>query len=247
MGLSLVGAMMLYGTVRLDDMVRWQGENCWGIFAQPVAFFVFFAAAVAESKRIPFDLPEAESELVSGYFTEYSGMKFGMFYFAEYMEVATSSMLIVTIFLGGWQIPWIHRDGITVVVRNGDAVRERPAPAYLGHDLPGADVLRQGPRRLLLPGFRPVVAPAVPLRPADEDRLARPAPGVPREHFRHGVHRPRRREVEPRVPGRAQGRRRRQPGARSSSSSRASSLSMVGSSGCSRPHKKSTWIVRHLG
>jgi NADH-quinone oxidoreductase subunit H len=113
-GLSLVGAMMLYGTVRLDDMVRWQGEHCWGIFAQPLAFFLFFAAAVAESKRIPFDLPEAESELVSGYFTEYSGMKFGMFYFAEYMEVATSSMLLVTIFLGGWQLPFIHRDGLTV-------------------------------------------------------------------------------------------------------------------------------------
>ncbi len=114
MGLSLVGAMMLYGTVRLDDMVRWQGEHCWGIFAQPLAFVLFFAAAVAESKRIPFDLPEAESELVSGYFTEYSGMKFGMFYFAEYMEVATSSMLLVTVFLGGWQIPFIHRDGLSL-------------------------------------------------------------------------------------------------------------------------------------
>jgi NADH-quinone oxidoreductase subunit H len=114
MGLSLVGAMMLYGTVRLDDMVRWQGENCWGIFAQPVGFVLFFAAAIAESKRIPFDLPEAESELVSGYFTEYSGMKFGMFYFAEYMEVATSSMLLVTIFLGGWQLPFIHRDGLSI-------------------------------------------------------------------------------------------------------------------------------------
>jgi NADH-quinone oxidoreductase subunit H len=106
--------MMLYGTVRLDDMVRWQGENCWGIFAQPLGFVLFFAAAVAESKRIPFDLPEAESELVSGYFTEYSGMKFGMFYFAEYMEVATSSMLLVTIFLGGWQLPFIHRDGLSI-------------------------------------------------------------------------------------------------------------------------------------
>ncbi|MGH7330969.1 MAG: complex I subunit 1/NuoH family protein, partial [Polyangiaceae bacterium] len=92
MGISLIGAFMIYGTLRLDDMVRWQGENTWGIFVQPVAFFLFFAAAVAESKRIPFDLPEAESELVSGYFTEYSGMKFGMFYFAEYMEVVTSSM-----------------------------------------------------------------------------------------------------------------------------------------------------------
>jgi NADH-quinone oxidoreductase subunit H len=113
-GLSLVGAMMLYGTVRLDDMVRWQGENSWGIFVQPIAFFVFFAASIAETKRIPFDLPEAESELVSGYFTEYSGMKFGMFYFAEYMEVATSSMLLVTIFLGGWQLPFIHRDGLSI-------------------------------------------------------------------------------------------------------------------------------------
>jgi NADH-quinone oxidoreductase subunit H len=106
--------MMIYGSVRLDDMVRWQGDNAWGIFVQPFAFFLFFAAAVAETKRIPFDLPEAESELVSGYFTEYSGMKFGMFYLAEYMEVVTSSMLIVTIFLGGWQLPFLHRDGITI-------------------------------------------------------------------------------------------------------------------------------------
>jgi NADH-quinone oxidoreductase subunit H len=119
MGLTLIGAMMIYGSVRLDDMVRWQGANAWGIFVQPLAFFLFFAAAVAESKRIPFDLPEAESELVSGYFTEYSGMKFGMFYFAEYMEVVTSSMLLVTIFLGGWQLPFLHRDGLHVAF--GDA------------------------------------------------------------------------------------------------------------------------------
>ena len=114
LGMSLIGAMMIYGSVRLDDMVRWQGENSWGIFVQPLAFFLFFASAVAETKRIPFDLPEAESELVSGYFTEYSGMKFGMFYLAEYMEVVTSSMLLVTIFLGGWQMPFLHRDGITI-------------------------------------------------------------------------------------------------------------------------------------
>jgi NADH-quinone oxidoreductase subunit H len=69
---------------------------------------------VAENNRIPFDLPEAESELVSGYFTEYAGMKFGMFYFAEYAEVVTSSMLIVTIFLGGWALPFLHRDGLTI-------------------------------------------------------------------------------------------------------------------------------------
>ncbi len=120
MGLTIIGAMMVYGTVRLDEMVRWQGDNAWGIFVQPLAFFLFFAAAIAESKRIPFDLPEAESELVSGYFTEYSGMKFGMFYFAEYMEVVTSSMLLVTIFLGGWELPFVHREGLRVAI--GDAV-----------------------------------------------------------------------------------------------------------------------------
>ncbi|MBX3225578.1 MAG: NADH-quinone oxidoreductase subunit H, partial [Labilithrix sp.] len=114
LGLTLVGAFMVYGSVRLEDMVLWQGENTWGIFVQPLAFVLFFAAAIAETKRIPFDLPEAESELVSGYFTEYSGMKFGMFYFAEYMEIATSSMLLVTIFLGGWNLPFLHRDGLSI-------------------------------------------------------------------------------------------------------------------------------------
>jgi NADH-quinone oxidoreductase subunit H len=118
LGMSLVGAMMVYGTVRLDDMVRWQQEHAWGIFAQPLAFFLFFTAAVAENKRIPFDLPEAESELVSGYFTEYAGMKFGMFYFAEYAEVVTGSMLLVTIFLGGWALPFFHRDGLTIAFGN---------------------------------------------------------------------------------------------------------------------------------
>ncbi|HEY8091580.1 MAG TPA: complex I subunit 1 family protein, partial [Polyangiaceae bacterium] len=116
LGMSLVGAMMIYGTVRLDDMVRWQENHAWGIFVQPLAFFLFFTAAVAENKRIPFDLPEAESELVSGYFTEYAGMKFGMFYFAEYAEVVTGSMLLVTIFLGGWALPFFHRDGLTVAI-----------------------------------------------------------------------------------------------------------------------------------
>jgi NADH-quinone oxidoreductase subunit H len=114
MGLSLIGTMMIYGTIRLDDMTRWQGDHAWGIFVQPLAFILFFVAVTAESKRIPFDLPEAESELVSGYFTEYSGMTFGMFYFAEYMEVVTSSMLLVAIFLGGWELPFLHRDGLTI-------------------------------------------------------------------------------------------------------------------------------------
>jgi len=118
LGMSLIGAFMIYGTPRLDEMVRWQTEHTWGIFVQPLAFFLFFTAAVAENKRIPFDLPEAESELVSGYFTEYAGMKFGMFYFAEYAEVVTGSMLLVTIFLGGWGLPFFHRDGLTIQFGN---------------------------------------------------------------------------------------------------------------------------------
>lgn len=122
LGLTLVGAFMVYGTLRLDDMVRWQGNNAWGIFVQPLAFVLFFAAATAESKRIPFDLPEGESEIV-GYFTEYSGMKFAMFFIGEYLEVVTSSALIVTLFLGGWYLPFLHRDGLTVVIAGTELVR----------------------------------------------------------------------------------------------------------------------------
>jgi NADH-quinone oxidoreductase subunit H len=135
LGMSLIGAMMIYGTVRLDDMVRWQAEHTWGIFAQPLAFFLFFVASVAENKRIPFDLPEAESELVSGYFTEYAGMKFGMFYFAEYAEIVTGSMLIVTIFLGGWALPFFHRDGLTIAF--GDTVLVKSLVPHLWMTLLG--------------------------------------------------------------------------------------------------------------
>ncbi len=116
LGLTVIGALMVYGTVRLDEMVHWQAENAWGIFVQPLAFFLFFAASVAESKRIPFDLPEGESEIVAGYYTEYSGMKFAMFFFSEYVSVVTASALMVTIFFGGWHLPFVYRDGIHVAI-----------------------------------------------------------------------------------------------------------------------------------
>jgi len=114
MGLSLVGAFMTYGTVRFDDMVRWQSENAWGIFVQPFAFFLFLAASIAENKRVPFDAPEGESEIVAGYYLEYSGFKFGMFMFGEYIELAISSAVLVTVFFGGYALPFLHRDGITL-------------------------------------------------------------------------------------------------------------------------------------
>jgi NADH-quinone oxidoreductase subunit H len=120
MGLTIIGALMIYGTLRVDEMVNWQTHHAWGIFVQPLAFLLFFAAAVAESKRIPFDLPEGESEIVAGYFTEYSGMKFAMFYFSEYITVLTSSAFMVALFFGGWHLPFIDRHGINVAF--GDTV-----------------------------------------------------------------------------------------------------------------------------
>jgi NADH-quinone oxidoreductase subunit H len=119
MGLSLVGLFIIYGSVRLGDMVQWQGQYAWGIFVQPFAFILFLAALAAETKRIPFDQPEGESELVAGYFVEYSGMKFGMFMTGEYVELITSSALLVTLFFGGYQLPFLHRDGLTIAL--GDA------------------------------------------------------------------------------------------------------------------------------
>jgi NADH-quinone oxidoreductase subunit H len=114
MGLSLVGLFLVYGSVRLSSMAEWQGENTWGIFVQPFAFFLFLAALVAETKRVPFDQPEGESEIVAGYFVEYSGFKFGMFFMGEYIELVFSSALLVTLFFGGCELPFLHNDGVTV-------------------------------------------------------------------------------------------------------------------------------------
>jgi NADH-quinone oxidoreductase subunit H len=116
LGLTVIGLLMVYGTVRIDEMVRWQAENAWGIFVQPLAFFLFFAASVAESKRIPFDIPEGESEIVAGYFTEYSGMKFSMFFFAEFIAVVSGSTLMAALFFGGWHLPFMTAEGIRVVI-----------------------------------------------------------------------------------------------------------------------------------
>ncbi len=116
MGLTLIGMILVYGTLQVDEMILWQQQNTWGVFAQPLAFILFFAAAVAESKRIPFDIPEGESEIVAGYFTEYAGMKFAMFFFAEYIAVVTAAALMAAVFLGGWSLPFVYRDGIHVII-----------------------------------------------------------------------------------------------------------------------------------
>ncbi len=114
LGLTVIGALMIYGSVRIDDMVLWQAQNAWGIFVQPLGFFLFLTAAIAETKRIPFDIPEGESEIVAGYFTEYAGMKFALFFFAEFVAVTSSSTLMVTLFFGGWHLPFATATGIAV-------------------------------------------------------------------------------------------------------------------------------------
>ncbi|ROQ90927.1 NADH-quinone oxidoreductase subunit NuoH [Desulfosoma caldarium] len=108
MGLSIIGLIMVYGTLKLTEIGAIQ-ENFfrWGIFLQPVGFIIFMTCAIAENKRIPFDIPEAESELVAGYFTEYSGMKFIMFWMAEFLEMVTISAVVTTLFFGAWHIPFV--------------------------------------------------------------------------------------------------------------------------------------------
>ncbi len=103
-GLTIVGALLVYGTLEPHALVHAQLESYWGIILQPVAFVLFFTAAIAETKRAPFDLPEGESEIV-GYFLEYSGMRFGLFFLSEFIEVVFVSALVTTLFLGGWALP----------------------------------------------------------------------------------------------------------------------------------------------
>jgi NADH-quinone oxidoreductase subunit H len=116
LGIAIVGVILVYGTIDLQEIVRGQGRYLfgwipfWGIVAQPVAFFVFMAAALAETKRVPFDMPEGESEII-GYFVEYSGMKFGMFFLADFLETILVACLTTTLFLGGWQVPYLLPDG----------------------------------------------------------------------------------------------------------------------------------------
>ena len=114
-GLSLLGIFMVYESTRISVIV--DGQNTywfgnlipkWGILTQPLGFVLFFVAMIAETKRAPFDAPEGESEIVGGYFLEYSGMRFAAFMLAEYIAVVGVAVLMVTLFLGGYHIPWLH-------------------------------------------------------------------------------------------------------------------------------------------
>ena len=136
MGLSIVGIFMVYGTLGLPEMAAFQDQTfrllgflelvglfetlpawldwirlpMWGLFLQPLGFVLFLTCMLAENKRPPFDAPEGESEIIAGYHLEYSGMRFGLFYTAEFLEVPVIAMLVTTLFLGGWAIPWVSQE-----------------------------------------------------------------------------------------------------------------------------------------
>jgi NADH-quinone oxidoreductase subunit H len=117
MGLAVLGAMMVFQTVRLSEMVAYQGGMLfgflprWGVFVQPLGFILFIVCQFAEATRTPFDLTEADSELVAGYHTEYASFKFSMFMMAEYFHLVVGSAVVATIFFGGWQFPWLQDTG----------------------------------------------------------------------------------------------------------------------------------------
>jgi NADH-quinone oxidoreductase subunit H len=137
LGLSIVGIFMVFGTLRLTDMAVAQDATFrvfgfldlipaltapgwldavrlpnWGIFLQPLGFLLFLTCIMAENKRPPFDLPECENELVAGYFTEYSGMRFGLFYMSEFIQVVVIAGLCTALFLGGWSIPYLSQQTV---------------------------------------------------------------------------------------------------------------------------------------
>ena len=112
MGMSTIPVLLLAGNVSLNSIINQQAWGGWNVVNLTVACFIFIVAAFAETNRLPFDLPEAESELIAGYHTEYSAMKFSLFFIAEYASMVTASALMATLFFGGWDVPFTARDNI---------------------------------------------------------------------------------------------------------------------------------------
>jgi NADH-quinone oxidoreductase subunit H len=107
MGMSVVPLFLIVGDLNLSKVIEYQAHHHWLICYAPLSFIIFLISAFAETNRLPFDLPESESELVGGYHTEYSSMKFALFFLGEYANMIASSAMMVTLFLGGWTLPWL--------------------------------------------------------------------------------------------------------------------------------------------
>jgi NADH-quinone oxidoreductase subunit H len=110
LGLSVMGIVLWAGSLDLNAIINWQDHHVWGIIASPIGFLIFLVSAFAETNRLPFDLPESEQELVGGFHTEYSGIKFGLFFLGEYVHVITISFLTVILFFGGWDFPLLDQN-----------------------------------------------------------------------------------------------------------------------------------------
>ncbi|HCP46786.1 MAG TPA: hypothetical protein DIU15_12130 [Deltaproteobacteria bacterium] len=114
MGMAILGLLVIYGTVDMGLIAQMQGDvwfgfiPTWGVFVQPHMFVIFLVAMMAENKRVPFDMPEAESELVAGYFTEYSAMKMGLFMMSEFIEIAVIAGIVTSLFFGAYHVPGVH-------------------------------------------------------------------------------------------------------------------------------------------
>jgi NADH-quinone oxidoreductase subunit H len=116
LGLGLLSVVMVSGSLDLNTIINSQAAGLWNIVRAPIGFLLFFVSSFAETNRQPFDLPEAEPELVGGYHTEYSSMKFALFFLAEYANIITASAVITVLFLGGWHLPFVDKLGLSSLV-----------------------------------------------------------------------------------------------------------------------------------
>src|ERR1044071_6093176 len=119
MGMSVIPLFLIVGDLNLSQVIRYQSHNHWLICYAPVSFFIFLVSAFAETNRLPFDLPECETELVAGYNTEYSSMKFALFFMGEYSNMIAGSAMMVTLFFGGWTLPFAGLDQPATTVARG--------------------------------------------------------------------------------------------------------------------------------
>ena len=186
MGMAVLGAFLVFGIAGAGRDRRHRRRSSldnfassWGIFMQPLGFVLFLTAAIAETKRTPFDIPEGEPEII-GYFVEYSGMRFGMFFLGEFLEIVISSAIMITLFFGGWHWAVARSTASCSAHLPNVAVRAGDASAVDG----------QGLRLLHVPAADPLVAAALPLRSADAARLAAAAADLDRQHRRHRARHP---------------------------------------------------------